>query len=128
MFGDILLSLSKNDPGIGTTCMSDFVENRDLVEISAFGAECARPDMEEYKKGFTQDYANNVPGKMKYNCECSVENGHNGYAVWACSAREESDIETPPRNLMQTKDILFNLTDLKDNNHSSTNAWLLGKR
>ena len=118
---NVLLSLSYNDPGIGATCMPDFVDD---TNDDGFGAQCVNPDIDRYQQNFTQDYSE--PGKMKYVCECGVTDGYIKYVDWKCSPRDENDIEIPPRNLMQTQDILFNLTVLGENNNSSTNAWILG--
>ena len=124
---DVLLSLSHNEPGIGTTCMEDFVNDTKLVDVSAFGALCADPEIDSYQKGFTRNYSDSTPGRMQYDCECSETDSYTGYIIWNCSPRDKSNIEIPPRNLMQTKDVLFDLTNLNEQNQSNTNAWILGR-
>ena len=129
LFDDVLSSLTHNDPGIGTTCMEDFVSNNTLHEMSKFGALCASYGDIDYKYGFAQNYSDETPGKMMYNCECSISDDYNKYAVWSCNLPKYDGVETPGRNLMQTKDILFNLTDLRNNaspNSSTNNDWILG--
>ena len=130
-FGDVLSSLTRNDPGIGTTCMKDFVSNRTLVELSKFGAECSGDNETNYQEGFLQNYSDEIPGKMKYNCECTISDDYNKYAIWYCPLKtEDKDIDVPGRNLMQTKDILFDLTNLRNigsTNSSTNNDWILGK-
>ena len=129
MFGDVLASLTHNGPGIGTTCMTDFVENKTISELSKFGAECASPEDLDYQKGFSQEYSDDVAGKMMFNCECSIANDYNKYLIWSCQPRNQEEIEVPGRNLMQTQDILFNLTNLEDRgrtNTSTNNDWILG--
>ena len=133
MFDDVLSSLTHNEPGIGTTCMTDFVEDKTISELSKFGAECARSDDPIYQEGFSQDYSDDVPGKMKSTCECTVADDYNKYVIWSCQPRNDvNDVEVPGRNLMQTQDILFNLTNLSDNtgstNSSTNNDWILGMK
>ena len=125
---DILTFLTHNDPGIGTTCMPDFVDDSALEKLSEFGAQCANPNVEEYQEGFTQDYPNSIPGRWDVDCECEVTNTYTKYVTWDCSERNTSAVETPPRNLMLTEDILFDLTNLTENNDSNINSWILGKR
>ena len=108
--------------------MEDFVSNNTLREMSKFGALCASYEDKDYQYGFLQNYSDETPGKMMYNCECSISDDYNEYAVWSCQPNYD-DVETPGRNLMQTKDILFNLTDLSDTaspNSSANNDWILG--
>ena len=108
--------------------MEDFVSNNTLREMSKFGALCASYNDSDYKYGFSQNYSDETPGKMMYRCECSISDDYNRYAVWSCLPKYD-DVETPGRNLMQTKDILFNLTDLSDTaspNSTSNNDWILG--
>ena len=125
---DILTSLSHNDPGIGTTCMQDFVDDSALSTLSEFGAQCGNPNEEKYQEGFTEDYPNSTPGRLDVDCECAETNTYTKYVTWDCSERNTSAVETPPRNLMQTTDILFDLTNLTENNDSNINSWILGKR
>ena len=127
-FSSILASLSQNGPGIGTTCMADFVQNETLASLSAFGAHCAivpgsTPTDGKYSQGFTQDYPDNVPGKLIHNCGCTTISKHSSEIEWACSPRAE--VEVPPRNLMETKDVLFNLTSLNLVD-MDINGWILG--
>ena len=108
--------------------MEDFVSNRTLVELSQFGAECSL-DETKYQQGFSQNYSNDTPGKMKYNCECTISDDYNKYAIWYCPLKSE-DADVPGRNLMQTTDIMFNLTNLRSigsTNSSTNNDWILGK-
>ena len=110
--------------------MKDFVSNRTLVELSKFGAKCSGDNETKYQQGFLQNYSDEIPGKMKYNCECTISDDYNKYAIWYCPLKtEDKDIDVPGRNLMQTKDILFNLTNLSDigsTNSSTNNDWILG--
>lgn len=125
---DVLSSLTHNKPGIGTTCMEDFLSNDTLRELSKFGAVCASPDDPYYQQGFSRNYSDQTPGKMKYNCECKISDNYNKYAVWSCLPKSDG-VKVPGRNLMQTKDILFNLTRLSDystSNSSANNDWILG--
>ena len=108
--------------------MPDFVDDSALEKLSEFGAQCANPNVEEYQEGFTQDYPNSIPGRWDVDCECAVTNTYTKYVTWDCSERNTSAVETPPRNLMQTGDILFDLTNLTENNDSNINSWILGKR
>ena len=115
--------------------MPAFLEDDDLKKLSAFGAQCAINPWqnftsdEKYRQGFTQNYTNQ--GKLKDHCECTKPDTKSSQSVeWTCTELDGA-VQIPPRNLMETKDVLYNLTNLRFRHSSGDknipNQWILGK-
>ncbi|XP_059086217.1 retinal-specific phospholipid-transporting ATPase ABCA4-like [Tigriopus californicus] len=91
-----------SDPGIGTTCMKD-------VPDLGFWTPCQTNAGET---NFTTEYGG--PGSKLEQCSCPST------YEWTCRREPNSSLSRPPRMIMNTTDVIFDLTHQPSPNH-----WIL---